>query len=351
MTRSYKSFRKEGFSVRPDAYYRKKNGEPMTTSEKQEKDLGIERQSKEDFSSLLELRDISDELHTIKKLFQEQRDALVAVARHYIGADCVGEMQNLKQDFKNSIQRAREAQKNNVNGLDDLAKAERSLNSFERSVSDMIESAENTEKAYSNLLDIKQKQASVDESRLARSQMDATAAQGRAIMVFTLFTIIFLPLSFFTSVFGMNVREWSDPYTPPALHRIVYFIGPISVGVIFIALTLAFSVSIRSFAVAARKIAVGVLHDLYHLIFQPLSKASRPTRAIYESTGVPFLLDSISNRYLRHKDQDYGNDHGIWNLYALPQYVSARDAAYENDRVSSRRRSFFNRGKERRVDN
>ena len=147
MTRSYKSFRKEGFSVRPDAYYRKKNGEPMTTREKQEKDLGIERQSKEDFSSLLELRDISDELHTIKKLFQEQRCALVDIAGHYIDADGRGEMQNPKQDVKNFIQQATEAQKHSANGLDDLAKAERSLNSFERSVSDMIESAENTEKA------------------------------------------------------------------------------------------------------------------------------------------------------------------------------------------------------------
>ena len=94
---------------------------------------------------------------------------------------------------------------------------------------------------YSSLLDIKQKQANVDESRLARSQVDATAAQGRAIMVFTIFTIIFvglnhalcarfanipqLPLSFFTSVFGMNVGEWSDPNHPPPLHRIVNFIG------------------------------------------------------------------------------------------------------------------------------
>ncbi|KAL8829774.1 MAG: hypothetical protein Q9191_001822 [Dirinaria sp. TL-2023a] len=342
MTRSYKSFRKEGFSVRPDAYYRKQNGEPMTTGEKQEKDLSVERQSKEDFSSLLELRDISDELHTIKKLFQEQRDALVDMAVHYLDAEGTGEKQNAEQDRKIFIQRAREAQKHSANGLDNLVKAERSLNSFERSVSDMIESAENTEKAYSNLLDIKQKQASVDESRLARAQMDATAAQGRAIMVFTLFTIIFLPLSFFTSVFGMNVREWSDPNQPPALRRIVYFIGPISVGVIFIALTLAFSISIRAFAVAARKIVVGVSHDLYHLISQPLSKASRPAHTMYERTRIPLLLDGIADRYLRHKDQDFGNDHGIWNSYALPQHKSARDVTYGNARTSSsRRRSFF----------
>ena len=39
---------------------------------------------------------------------------------------------------------------------------------------------------------IKQQQANVDEARLARSQIDATADQGRSIMVFTIFTIIFV---------------------------------------------------------------------------------------------------------------------------------------------------------------
>ena len=45
---------------------------------------------------------------------------------------------------------------------------------------------------YQNLLDIKQKQANVDEARLARSQVDATSAQSRSILVFTLFTIVFV---------------------------------------------------------------------------------------------------------------------------------------------------------------
>ena len=214
MTGSYKSFRKEGFSVRPDVYYRKKNGEPMTADEKQARDMDVEKQSREDFSSLLELRDIFDELHTIKKLFKEQRETLLVMARNYLGVESLSETQDPTKDLTTIISKATEAQKLDAGaGLNYLQETWRSLNSFERKVLDMIERAENTEKAvsllsaayiastdsvtqYSNLLDIKQKQASVDESRLARSQMDATAAQGRAIMVFTVFTIIFVRLRF-----------------------------------------------------------------------------------------------------------------------------------------------------------
>lgn len=85
-----------------------------------------------------------------------------------------------------------------------------------------------------NLLDLKQKQANVDESRLARWEAEVTQSQSRAVMVFTIFTVMsvehsgyqrtpippampanpstlisFLPLSFFTSLFGINAREWS----------------------------------------------------------------------------------------------------------------------------------------------
>ena len=108
-------------------------------------------------------------------------------------------------------------------------------------------------------------------------------------------------------------------------------------------MTLAFSISIRSLFVVARKIASGVIEDLYHLLAKPLVKGSRLARGILHFIGVQTLLDRISDRYLRNKDQDYGKDHGIWNEYALPMHKSARDIAYEDDRVpSSIRRSFFN---------
>lgn len=47
-------------------------------------------------------------------------------------------------------------------------------------------------KQYKALLDMKQKQANVDEAYLARQSQLTAADQSRAIMVFTVFTIIFV---------------------------------------------------------------------------------------------------------------------------------------------------------------
>jgi Mg2+ and Co2+ transporter CorA len=54
---------------------------------------------------------------------------------------------------------------------------------------------------------LKQQQASVVEAREAVKQGEETLKQGRSIMLFTVITIVFLPLSFFTGIFGMNTTE------------------------------------------------------------------------------------------------------------------------------------------------
>ena len=75
-----------------------------------------------------------------------------------------------------------------------------------------------------DLLDLKQKQASVAEAVASRQETAETARQGKTIMLFTVVTVVFvccslftqifnadcsiqLPPTFFTSVFGMNLRE------------------------------------------------------------------------------------------------------------------------------------------------
>ncbi|KAF5521553.1 hypothetical protein CGCA056_v007388 [Colletotrichum aenigma] len=90
-----------------------------------------------------------------------------------------------------------------------------------------------THRLLLELLDLEQKAASLGEARI-------TTKQGQAIMLFTIITIIFLPLSFFTSYFGQNVSELTgDPQNPKSgdLWKIA---APISVVVILVALAISF---------------------------------------------------------------------------------------------------------------
>ena len=104
------------------------------------------------------------------------------------------------------------------------------------------ESTSAAQAAYKDLLDMKQKQANVLEARIAGQQSQVAVRQSRAVLIFTIFTIIFLPLSFFASVFGINSKEWSGDdtkYMP--LSQIFTYMLTISFGCVVIALLAAFS--------------------------------------------------------------------------------------------------------------
>ncbi|KAL2289252.1 hypothetical protein FJTKL_02269 [Diaporthe vaccinii] len=83
------------------------------------------------------------------------------------------------------------------------------------------------------LLDLEQKAASLGEARV-------TTKQGQAVMLFTIVTIVFLPLSFFTSYFGQNVVEFTGDNKNPKASEVWKVGAPISVVVIVVALIIAF---------------------------------------------------------------------------------------------------------------
>ncbi|PSR79122.1 hypothetical protein BD289DRAFT_105629 [Coniella lustricola] len=68
-------------------------------------------------------------------------------------------------------------------------------------------SAISTQENVNALLSLKQQQASVVQAYEAMKQGEETVRQGKAIVVFTVMTIVFLPMSFMSSLFGMNAVE------------------------------------------------------------------------------------------------------------------------------------------------
>ncbi|KAJ8133193.1 hypothetical protein O1611_g433 [Lasiodiplodia mahajangana] len=85
----------------------------------------------------------------------------------------------------------------------------------EEEVNEMAERAARALEALKFLIDLKQKQSNVMDARSARVQADEllkltkeSEEQGQAIMMFTIATIIFLPLSFLSSFFALNISEF-----------------------------------------------------------------------------------------------------------------------------------------------
>ncbi|KAK8062926.1 hypothetical protein PG997_015023 [Apiospora hydei] len=109
-----------------------------------------------------------------------------------------------------------------------------------------------------DLLALKQQQASVVQAWQATQQTEETVAQGRSIMMFTVVTIVFAPLSFMTSVFGMNASEFSSENSLTVFEELKYIHAngrpssvPVSAATILLVLFLAFNPYVRALVKAA----------------------------------------------------------------------------------------------------
>ncbi|KAL5373726.1 hypothetical protein DPSP01_012471 [Paraphaeosphaeria sporulosa] len=110
--------------------------------------------------------------------------------------------------------------------------ADETLVSLLKDLDEIKEEADYTHRMLQDLLDLKSKAASLAEAR-------STTKQGQAVMLFTIVTIIFLPLSFFTSYFGQNVSEFTGDDKNPSSWDLWKVGTPITVIVIAVALLIA----------------------------------------------------------------------------------------------------------------
>ncbi|KAF2012838.1 hypothetical protein BU24DRAFT_435191 [Aaosphaeria arxii CBS 175.79] len=149
---------------------------------------------------LAETKDIRDELNMIAKVLEDQRSVIPDIEVSI--TDILREEHKSQQDLKRRI---REQIKTIDTHLKDIDR--------------MDKQAERIYKSITDLLDLKQKHANAFEARFARDQAAGTARQSQTIMVFTIVTIIFLPLSFIAAFFTINIREFphKDPEGEPSL--------------------------------------------------------------------------------------------------------------------------------------
>lgn len=174
-------------------------------------------------------------------LFAEVKD--IRDELHMIGA-VLGHQQDLLADLQNAIYEAhqvesRSIQKNNKR----FRELRRTVDMHIKDVHRIDRHAERIYMSISHLLDLKQKNANPFEARLARDQAAGAIRQGKAVMMFTIVTIVFLPMSFITSFFALNVVEFphADGSTYLPLSYVSKYIFGIGISVSIPLILLAFS--------------------------------------------------------------------------------------------------------------
>ncbi|KAL8375857.1 hypothetical protein RB595_007131 [Gaeumannomyces hyphopodioides] len=115
-----------------------------------------------------------------------------------------------------------------------------SIGSRQAEIKELQDSACGTCEQLQALLSLKQQQASVVEAKAALDSAIETVNQGRSIVAFTIVTIFFMPLGFFTSFFGMNNQTNTGDELMTLDDQVKYMFGLSSV-VIIIAISIAFS--------------------------------------------------------------------------------------------------------------
>jgi hypothetical protein len=142
---------------------------------------------------LAEVKDIHDELNMIVKVLGDQNVVHRSLETSVTGI--------YKEEYK-----SQKALRHRFEEMSNM------IETHIRDLDRMKAQAERIYKSITDLLDLKQKHANAFEARFARDQAAGTARQSQTIMVFTIVTIIFLPLSFIASMFTINIQEF--PHKP-----------------------------------------------------------------------------------------------------------------------------------------
>ncbi|KFY97220.1 hypothetical protein V498_02182 [Pseudogymnoascus sp. VKM F-4517 (FW-2822)] len=168
---------------------------------------------------LVLIKDILDELNILKSLMKDQKKVWHDAFSEY------------RTDTKSL---ARDQKKGWHDALSEYTMEKDYLNSREpgeilETLEKMITDATRVERSINDLLDLKQKQANLSEAQSAREQAEATATQGTTLMVFTIVTIVFLPMSFLAALFALDITIFPHAtdklsYTPGWIFPMIF--GP-----------------------------------------------------------------------------------------------------------------------------
>lgn len=125
-----------------------------------------------EISLLTEIKDIEDELRTLKHILEDQMDVVKRWMGTRVAREQLSALHEQKDDIESTIRWSQ-----NING------------------------------SITDLLDHKNRYANAIEARYARAQAASAEAAEKILLLFTIVTIIFAPLSFLVAFFAVNIEE------------------------------------------------------------------------------------------------------------------------------------------------
>ncbi|OAL26254.1 hypothetical protein AYO22_04432 [Fonsecaea multimorphosa] len=140
---------------------------------------------------LVECKDVEDELDILTSVLRQQRQVL--------------------SDLEATLRACRKISQPDQFDLYKVSEQQRLVDLNILDLDRMARQAKSVNDNLTQVLDLKQKHANAVEARAQRKQAEEAARQGQTIMVFTVVTIIFLPLSFLASFFAIDIIEFPRP--------------------------------------------------------------------------------------------------------------------------------------------
>ncbi|RDW58460.1 hypothetical protein BP5796_12390 [Coleophoma crateriformis] len=151
---------------------------------------------KDEIACLLEVKDIRNEITMIYNMFYKQREVienLTSTAKDEWGK-------------KNKSQKGPENPHSMVYSWDEFIN-DKTICRLEDRIKPLVGDTERIEDSLNHLLDLEQKQANLYEAVSASKQAVSTSKQGKTILVFTVVTVVFTPLSFMAGLFALPISD------------------------------------------------------------------------------------------------------------------------------------------------
>ncbi|KAK0763974.1 hypothetical protein N5P37_003367 [Trichoderma harzianum] len=197
---------------------------------------------------LKESQDITDELNMMERIYKQQLTVVNELHKHIKSRhDKVQSAEKSRLEKAQSTDKSRHDEVQSADNWlsctsEDLGEAfnlaEKVQNRIDE-IADFQKAVTRTTEQLQALLSLKQQEASIVEARIALERADESVQQGRAIMAFTIVTIFFLPLGFFTGFFGMN-NSVSTGNDWMSMREQIMYMFVISAAVISVVLIVAF---------------------------------------------------------------------------------------------------------------